>query len=49
MYHDMEGDLIRAYQLLMELSEQNGHNHKMSSSLHSLTDTLKVHLASSRS
>lgn len=46
MYHDMEGELIRAYQLLMELSEQNNHNHKMSNNLHSLTDTLKVHLSS---
>lgn len=44
MYHDMEGDLIRAYQLLMELSEQNNHNYKMSGSLHGLTDTLKVNL-----
>lgn len=42
MYHDMEGDLIRAYQLLMELSEQNSHNHKMSSSLHGLAETLKT-------
>lgn len=42
MYYDIEGDLIRAYQLLMELSEQNNHNHKMSNSLHGLTDTLKV-------
>ncbi|EKM61464.1 uncharacterized protein PHACADRAFT_82211 [Phanerochaete carnosa HHB-10118-sp] len=42
MYHDVEGDLIRAYQLLMELSEQNGRNHEMSGGLHGLTDTLKT-------
>lgn len=42
MYHDIEGDLVRAWQLLNELGEQNAHNHKMSSNLHGITDSLKV-------
>ena len=48
MYHNMDQELIHAYQLLMELSEQNSHNHKMSTNLHSLADTLKVWLCASR-
>ncbi|THG96946.1 hypothetical protein EW026_g4971 [Hermanssonia centrifuga] len=42
MYHDIESDLIRAWQLLHELTEQNAHNHKMSNNLHGLADTLKT-------
>lgn len=42
MYHDVDNDFLRAWQLLHELSEQNALNHKMSSNLHSLTDALKV-------
>lgn len=41
MYHDMETELIRAWQLLHELSEQNAHNHKMSLALHSQAGALK--------
>ncbi|KAF9817749.1 hypothetical protein IEO21_03208 [Rhodonia placenta] len=37
----METELIRAWQLLHELSEQNAHNHKMSLALHSQAGALK--------
>lgn len=42
MFHDMDSDLIRAWQLLHELSEQNAHNHKMSAALQSQAGALKV-------
>ena len=42
MYHDVDNDFMRAWQLLHELSEQNAINQKMSLNLHSLTDALKV-------
>lgn len=42
MYHDVDSDFMRAWQLLHELSEQNAVNMKMSTNLHSLTDALKV-------
>ncbi|KAI0692955.1 hypothetical protein BC835DRAFT_1097849 [Cytidiella melzeri] len=47
MYHDVDNDFMRVWQLLHELSEQNALNHKMSTNLHALTDVLKAsHLAS---
>ncbi|EMD42331.1 hypothetical protein CERSUDRAFT_90948 [Gelatoporia subvermispora B] len=46
MYHDLDGDLFRAWQLLHELSEQNSHNHKMAAALHSQADSLKTQTAS---
>ncbi|KAI1794021.1 hypothetical protein LXA43DRAFT_971651 [Ganoderma leucocontextum] len=41
MYHDLDGDLIRAWQILHELSEQNALNHKMAASLASQAHSLK--------
>ncbi|KAI0639885.1 hypothetical protein C8Q77DRAFT_1268309 [Trametes polyzona] len=41
MYHDHDGDLIRAWQILHELSEQNALNHKMASTLASQAHSLK--------
>ncbi|OCH88770.1 hypothetical protein OBBRIDRAFT_65700 [Obba rivulosa] len=46
MYHDLDSDLIRAWQLLHEISEQNSHNHKMASTLQSQADSLKTQAAS---
>ncbi|KAI0348132.1 hypothetical protein BDW22DRAFT_1320468 [Trametopsis cervina] len=49
MYHDVESDYVRVWQLLHELSEQNALNQKMSENLHTVTETLKneaSHLAS---
>jgi hypothetical protein len=42
MYHDVDNDFMRAWQLLIELSEQNALNHKMSANLHGMADALKV-------
>ena len=42
MYHDLDGDLIRAWQILHELSEQNALNHKMAAALASQAHSLKV-------
>ncbi|KIP11728.1 hypothetical protein PHLGIDRAFT_124628 [Phlebiopsis gigantea 11061_1 CR5-6] len=41
MYHSVEDDLARATHLLIELSEQNEHNFRMSTNLHSLAGSLK--------
>lgn len=41
MYHEMENDLMRAWQLLHELSEQNAHNYKMAVALRSQAGGLK--------
>ncbi|KAM5536005.1 hypothetical protein V8D89_010263 [Ganoderma adspersum] len=41
MYHDLDGDLIRAWQILHELSEQNALNHKIAASLASQAHSLK--------
>ncbi|PIL31503.1 hypothetical protein GSI_06205 [Ganoderma sinense ZZ0214-1] len=41
MYHDLDGDLIRAWQILHELSEQNALNHKMAAGLASQAHSLK--------
>ncbi|KAI0375483.1 hypothetical protein BV20DRAFT_1040855 [Pilatotrama ljubarskyi] len=41
MYHDLDGDLIRAWQILHELSEQNALNQKMASTLASQAHSLK--------
>ncbi|OSD06165.1 hypothetical protein PYCCODRAFT_1423049 [Trametes coccinea BRFM310] len=41
MYHDIEGDLIRAWQCLQDLSEQNALNLKMASTLASQAHSLK--------
>ncbi|KZT72945.1 hypothetical protein DAEQUDRAFT_704740 [Daedalea quercina L-15889] len=41
MYHDTDADLVRAWQLLHELSEQNTHNLKLSSTLRTQAGTLK--------
>ncbi|KAI0715071.1 hypothetical protein C8Q76DRAFT_729481 [Earliella scabrosa] len=41
MYHDLDGDLIRAWQILHELSEQNALNHKMAATLASQAQSLK--------
>ena len=42
MYHDLDGDLIRAWQILHELSEQNAINQKMAATLASQAHALKV-------
>ena len=42
MYHSVEDDLVRATHLLIELSEQNEHNYRMSTNLYSLAGSLKV-------
>lgn len=42
MYHDLDGDLIRAWQILHELAEQNALNHKIATSLASQAHSLKV-------
>lgn len=42
MYHDTDADLVRAWQLLHELSEQNAHNLKLSTALRTQASTLKV-------
>ena len=49
MYHDLDGDLIRAWQILHELSEQNALNHKMAATLASQAQSLKVCLVPDRS
>ncbi|KAI0778664.1 hypothetical protein BD413DRAFT_609244 [Trametes elegans] len=41
MYHDLNGDLIRAWQILHDLAEQNALNHKMASTLASQAHSLK--------
>ncbi|KAI0673612.1 hypothetical protein C8Q78DRAFT_1018003 [Trametes maxima] len=41
MYHDLDGDLIRAWHILNELAEQNALNHKMASTLASQAHSLK--------
>ncbi|TBU62133.1 hypothetical protein BD310DRAFT_872393 [Dichomitus squalens] len=41
MYHDLDGDLIRAWQILHELSEQNALNQKMAATLASQAHALK--------
>ncbi|KAI0830790.1 hypothetical protein BC628DRAFT_902914 [Trametes gibbosa] len=41
MYHDLDNDLIRAWQILHELSEQNALNQKMASTLASQAHSLK--------
>ncbi|KAH9837314.1 uncharacterized protein C8Q71DRAFT_757668 [Rhodofomes roseus] len=41
MYHDTDTDLVRAWQLLHELSEQNAHNLKLSNALRTQASTLK--------
>ncbi|KAH9929713.1 uncharacterized protein B0H18DRAFT_995857 [Fomitopsis serialis] len=49
MYHDTDTDLVRAWQLLHELSEQNAHNFKLSNTLRTQAGTLKdeaVHVSS---
>ncbi|KAI0081147.1 hypothetical protein K474DRAFT_1695282 [Panus rudis PR-1116 ss-1] len=42
MYYDIEGDLVKAWQLLHELGEQNAHNAKMSANLKGAVGTLKA-------
>ena len=42
MYYDTEAELIRAWQCLMDLSEQNALNLKMASSLATQAQSLKV-------
>lgn len=42
MFHDMETDLMRAWQLLHDISEQNQHNQKMSSILLTRVGPVKV-------
>ncbi|KAH9858279.1 hypothetical protein C2E23DRAFT_920626 [Lenzites betulinus] len=41
MYHDLDSELIRAWQILHELSEQNALNQKMASTLASQAHSLK--------
>lgn len=45
--HDLDSDLIRAWQILHELSEQNALNHKMAATLASQAHSLKVCLVAS--
>lgn len=44
MYHydSIENDLVKAWQLLHELSEYNAHNQKLAANLHSVANSLKV-------
>ena len=42
MYHDSDADLIRAWQILHELSEQNAMNHKIAAGLATQAHSLKV-------
>ena len=42
MFHDIDTDLMRAWQLLHEISEQNTHNQKMSSILLTRVNPLKA-------
>lgn len=42
MYHDLDSELIRAWQLLHELAESNARNRELASGLHGVADTLKV-------
>lgn len=44
MFHDIETDLMRAWQLLHDISEQNTHNQKISSILLTRINPLKVRL-----
>ncbi|KAL6307635.1 hypothetical protein BKA93DRAFT_815671 [Sparassis latifolia] len=47
MYHDIDSDLIRVWQLLHELSEQNAHNQKMAGALQSQAGALKTEASNS--
>lgn len=42
MYYDMENDLIRAWQLLLDLSDLNAHNQKVAAGLNNIAAGLKV-------
>ena len=42
MYHDLDNELIRAWQLLHELSESNARNRDLAVGLHNVADVLKV-------
>lgn len=42
MYHSVEDELLRATHLLIELSEQNEHNFRLSTNLQSIAGSLKV-------
>jgi hypothetical protein len=39
---DMDGELLRAWQLILELSEQNSHNQKIADALKQQATTLQV-------
>lgn len=45
MYHDIDSDMLRAVQLLQELSEQNARNKDMSVKLVAMAGQLKVCLS----
>ncbi|KAH9949360.1 hypothetical protein B0H21DRAFT_728598 [Amylocystis lapponica] len=45
MYHDVDSDFIRAWQIIHELSEQNLHNQKMSTALTGQAGALKTEAA----
>ncbi|CAL1694291.1 unnamed protein product [Somion occarium] len=42
MYYDMENDLIRAWQLLLDLSDLNAHNQKVAAGLNNIAAGLKT-------
>ncbi|KAF7794339.1 hypothetical protein EIP86_005473 [Pleurotus ostreatoroseus] len=42
MYHDLDNELIRAWQLLHELSESNARNRDLAIGLHNVADVLKT-------
>ncbi|KAL4251499.1 hypothetical protein ABKN59_005095 [Abortiporus biennis] len=42
MYHDIDSELLRAFQLLHEIAEQNAHNAKMTSDLLGYSGALKT-------
>lgn len=47
MYHDLDSELIRAWQLLHELSDSNARNRDLAAGLRNAAHTLQVFLLSS--